>query len=185
MKEETVSLSSSDVRFYDVPSIEDLERIEQRLDVGEQLDRRVRDHLASELVKRLAENDERLGETSESLIGTAFQKDEYHGRIDDHFGEVISTIFDASEYDIHISTAMKIAGASSMESYAEHEWEAYTNAMESAGFETDNWTDEDLHENSNAFLEEVGYEDIDAEINSRTTREAYEEVVSGLLDYME
>ena len=72
-------MSSEDLRLEEVPSIDDLERIEAYTDSENQVDRTFQNFVQGELLERFVENDDRYDETTHTLSGEEFDYGDIRG----------------------------------------------------------------------------------------------------------
>ncbi len=178
------SMNVSETRLREVPSVEDLEKIERRLEPqaeGYEVDT-LQAFNRGEIVGRLAEQDERLEETEYTIGGNKFSYEGLKGRIDADEETVNVEVFEAGETDLGVRDVMRIGGASTGRTMHDKAVSTYRNALRKAGYDAEKLDDEALAETAEHALEEVKYEGFEVEIES-SAREAYEETVEILEEY--
>ncbi|MFB6115680.1 MAG: hypothetical protein ABEK04_05360 [Candidatus Nanohalobium sp.] len=176
------SMSSEDLRLEDVPSIEDLEKIERYIDEEDSEGEMLRHFVQSELLERMVEKDDRYDETTKSLKGNEFDYGDIRGVLKTHFGSISGRVFTPEDEDISVSDIGRISGASTGNTMHSKAMNTYESALKNAGYELDDPSEEDLIETAERALEEIDNEAFSIDIED-STREAYGEAVRRIEEY--
>lgn len=173
-------MSSEDLRLEEVPSIEDLEKIESYEPEEES---KMFDHFVqSELLGRMVEKDDRYDETRDSLKGNEFDYDDVRGVLRTHFGSISGKVFRPGDRDPSVSDMGMIAGASTGNTMHSKAMGSYESALENAGYELEDPSEEELVEKAEQALDEIDNEGFSIDIED-STREAYGEAVKRIEEY--
>lgn len=179
------AMNLSETRIREVPSVEDLEKIERWLDPqpsGFEVDT-LEAFTREEILERLAEDDERLEDTEYTLNGNSFSYEGLKGSISVEGDSIYLSVFEPGEKDLEIRDVMRIGGASRGETMHKRAVSNYRNSLRKAGYEADELEEEALAEKAGEALDELGYRSFEVEIND-CTREAYEEAVEKIRDHV-
>lgn len=175
-------MSSEDLRLGEVPTIEDLEKIEVYEPDDEDGSQTFDHFVQSELLERLVEKDDRYDETRRSLKGNKFDYDESRGILRTHFGSISGRVFLPEEEDISVSDMGMISGASTGNTMHSKAMSSYESALESVGYDLDDPSEEDIVQAADRALDEIDSETFSVDIED-STREAYGEAVKRIEEY--
>lgn len=174
------SMNLSETRLREVPSVEDLEKIERRLSPqAEKYEvNMLQAFTRKEIVERLAEEDDSLENTEYTLEGNVFKYEGLKGRIDADENSVNVAFFEAHD-NLDVRDILRIGGASTGRTMHEKAMNSYRSSLEKAGYDVNNLDAENLAETAEKALEDLGYGSFEVEIDD-SVREAYSEAISRL-----
>jgi hypothetical protein len=167
------SMNVSETRLREVPSMEDLEKIERRLEPQpDKYEVNIsKAFTRGEIVERLAEQDERLEDTEYTIGGKTFSYEGLEGVIDVDEDRIHVEVFESGENDLDVRDVKRIGGASTGRTMHDRGVSTYRNFLQKAGYDADELNEEALMENAEEALEDLGYESFEVEIDG-SAREA-------------
>ena len=179
---DSISMSSEDLRIKDVPSIEDLEKIEAYNDEESREQEMVQDFVQTELLERFVDKDDRYDSSRRALGTNQFEYGDVKGNLSNFFGAVSGRVFRPEGRDMSDRDLKKIAGASTGESMHNKARNMYQSALENAGYELDDPSEDELIETAEQALDDIEREMFSVEAGD-SMREAYGEAVRSIEEY--
>lgn len=179
----TISMSSDDLRLDEVPSIKDLEKIEKYNPADDQESEMFEGFVQSELLKRFVDQDDRYDATKKKINGNEFDYGEISGRLKNFSNDEISVrVFKPEGRDINDRDMGLISGASTGKTMQKSARKKYQSSLENAGYELDDPSEEELIETAERALEEIDHERFSVPVE-HSTREAYGEAFNMIEEY--
>jgi hypothetical protein len=179
---DSISMNSEDIRIGEVPSIDDLEVIEEYVDSSEREGQMFERFVQTELLKRFVDQDDRYDETRRDLNGNEFDYGEISGKLRSNFGKISGRVFRPEGRDISDRDLGRISGATTGNTMHNKAMNSYQSALENAGYELDDPDEQEIVETAEKALEEIENDSFSIDIEN-TTREAYGEAVKRIEQY--